>query len=383
MSDGMLRSLYLGFNRSYTNATAELTLRLLGTITQLDHFGPGFSTPEALRAGVEEWLARHGPYDFIVADSYVFEHDNVVRRANPFGGDFIRFAPEEFANFGPQYQDFFQRYPGTKLLIANWDTYGISDALIGRLTDSGALVIESGSSFHRPKQEIATIYGTAFALGNDNWFNFVTRHRARVVAIPHFVGASEFDFSPVHAREHLFTVIGAPYQERKTAMLVQTRKQRILDFLARLKLWLRQKVTSSMSELQLSELKCTYLSSISHAKFCYCSGGPWLCPVRKYFEIPARGAIAIGWPCTGFAALGFVDRKNFLVATSNADIKAALSSYTPDELQQIADAGRALIWNRHSDWARASQLRESLELIRAGKFKGSYWSEGAYLHFQD
>jgi hypothetical protein len=62
-------------------------------------------------------------------------------------------------------------------------------------------------------------------------------------------------------------------------------------------------------------------------------------------------------------------------------IKEVVSDFHIDDIQSIATNGRSLIWEKHSDWARAIQLSESFQLILNNKFNGSYWENGSYKHF--
>jgi len=376
-----MRVLYLGFNRSYTNPSAEVNIRIIGQISELDYFGPGFTEQSVLLKGVDEWVMDKGPYDFLMVDSYVFEADNILNRRKPFIGDYLRFDPKDYYEHSINYMNFFLEYTGRKLFLANFDTFGISEKLIERVVTSNAYVLEGGNSVVRTKEVIEEEYGAPYPPGNDNWYNYVSTYRHQVIAVPHSISSTEFDFSPLSDREKLYCVIGAPYGERKEAMKLMTFKQRNTDFGNRLKAWLRAKYMKAMTEIQLLRLRSDYMSIISDTKLCFCSGGPWLYPVRKYFEIPARGAVAIGWSCSGFKALGFEDGKNYIVANKNEDLKKAIARYNDSEFQVIAENGRSMIWRLHSDWARSKQLEQSLNLILEGRFKGSYWDEGQYKHY--
>lgn len=381
MNNKKIRVLYLGFNRSYTNPTAELILRILGRITDLEYYGPGFSDEISLSKGIDKWFEEQPSYDFIVVDSYILECEKIMTREKPFMGDFLRFHPSLFYQHSLSYQKFFLQHQGKKIFLSNWDIYNISEANIAKLLDSGTYVLEGGISTTNSKEQIEQEYGKPFELGNDNWYHFVNNYKARIISLPHFISASEFDFSPLFMRPHVFNVIGAPYDERKDAKKLLTPAQKRNDLKELIKLKIKQRTIRSMSELYLNQLRTKYFAEISRSKLCFCSGGPWLYPVRKYFEIPGRGSVAIGWKCTGFANLGFIDGVNFIVAPTNAEITKILQKADDSELQRIATKGRSLIWEQHSDVPRADQLSESLHRIAKGTFKGSFWKAGQYLHF--
>lgn len=376
-----MRILYLGFNRSYTNPTAELILRIFGGISDLEYYGPGFSDEISLTKGIDKWFDEQPVYDFIVVDSYILECEKIMSREKPFMGDFLRFQSSLFYKYSLSYQKFFLQYQGRKIFLSNWDIYNISETNISKLLDSGAYVLEGGISTTNSKEQIEQEYGKPFEQGNDNWYHFVNDYKEKIISFPHFISASEFDFSPLYSRPFVFNVIGAPYDERKDAKKLLTSTQKINDLKELIKLKIKQRTIRSMSELYLNQLRTKYFAEISKSKLCFCSGGPWLYPVRKYFEIPGRGSVAIGWKCTGFENLGFIDGINFIVAPTNNEIIEILRNAEDHNLQLIATRGRSLIWDKHSDIPRTKQLSESLHCIIEGTFKGSFWKNGEYQHF--
>ena len=50
-------------------------------------------------------------------------------------------------------------------------------------------------------------------------------------------------------------------------------------------------------------------------------------------------------------------------------------------LDNIAKNAQKLVFDKHSDYARISQLSISLKLIMKNRFKGSYWEDGIYKHY--
>jgi len=372
--------LYLGFNRSYINLTAELYLRILGQIGNLSYFGPGFSDNSALEFGVDKWIEKQEPFDFIIVDSYVLECDNILNRKIPFCGDFIRFNPDLFFKYSKSYQTFFLNFKGAKIFIANFDTYSVENIIIDRLISSDSFVIDGGISSNKPRSLIELEYGKSCS-GNDNWFNFVNTNRHKIITLPHSISSLEFDFSPLQDRKISFNVIGAPYEERRLAYKLLPFSLSLKKKIDSYKNGISFRLNKSLSEKRLQFIRNQYLQSISNSKLCFCSGGPWMSPVRKYFEIPARGSVSIGFKCNGFEDFGFVSGVNFLEAKSNIHISEILSNANYLDLQNVANEGRDLIWNCHSDFARSQQLFETLTLIKNNIFKGSYWHLGIYSHY--
>ena len=65
--------------------------------------------------------------------------------------------------------------------------------------------------------------------------------------------------------------------------------------------------------------------NLSESSIAYTAPGCFGMPIRKYFEIPASGALFICEPCNGFRSLGFKDGINCIFAN-------------PDELEYLYDA---------------------------------------------
>jgi len=379
MKNNNITALFIGFNRSYTNPTTEVILRLLGHVCKLSYFGPGFSDENSLSIGIDEWLKNQDSFDIIITDSYVLECDNIKQRKKPFWGDFILFNPLDFYYYCDSLQSFFLKYSGDKIFIANFDTYGIKKNIIDRLISSNSFVIDGGVSTNKPKELVELAYGKP-SIGNDNWFDFVHTYKHKIIGLPHCISSLEFDFTSLRMRKNRYNVIGAPYEERKIAFDLLPKDIKIKKAIQYYKHAIAFRLNTTLTERHLLKMRQDYMRNISDSVLCYCSGGPWMSPVRKYFEIPARGTVAIGMECNGFEDLGFIDGINFLKAKSNIEISKIMSNVSKSELQSIADMGRELIWQNHSDFARTKQLTESLARIKDKTFKGSYWNSGKYLH---
>jgi len=373
-----LKALYIGFNRTYTNPSFDVQIRVFASITDLTFYGPGFSSDAELNLGIDKFAENKG-YDLLIADSYVFEFDRIQKRSKPFAGDYIRFTKEQYIANAENYNRFFMQFPNIKILIANWDTYNIESSMIERLIKSETFVLDPGISSSASIEELQDTYG-AQVNGTDNWYNFVKSCKERIISVPHTISMDEFDFTPLEKRQNLFSVIGAPYPERKQAKKMMKNDQKIIAFLLKMRYAVTSRVSTTLTLAALNSMRVRYFNTCLNSKYCYVSGGPWLYPVRKYFEVPAKGCIPIGWPCMGFENFGFKDKTNFFVAKTNKEIKKIIQEYPLIELQSIADKGRQLIIDFHSNIARTEQISSSLNLILSNNFKGSSWQDGKYFN---
>jgi hypothetical protein len=102
-------------------------------------------------------------------------------------------------------------------------------------------------------------------------------------------------------------------------------------------------------------------------------------PIRKFFEIPALGTLLVCRPFKGFAAAGFQDGLNCLVAEPDQilDVHRDLQA-NPERAEQIASAGQRFMIETHSLNARARDLAAIITAVTEQRFAGSQWVEGSH-----
>ena len=379
----MKRVLYIGFNKKFVNPYTESVLRVLGSIMNFTFYGLGYSNQNELDMGLEKWIALQEDFDFIMTDGSVIlstELKNSVDENSLFSMDVIKFKPKgNYLKYAHDFHSFFINSPEEKIILSNFDPYKIKQATIDTIIKTNAYIIDFGG--HHLYDSITDInkkYDILNFKANDNWFNFLKKYEERVIVVPHSINSLEFDFTPISLRKNKFTVIGVGYLERKEATKILPFQMKLKHFVYQIKEFIRSKLKAKMTDRKMAIYKSTYFEKITESQLTYCSGGPLLYPVRKYYEIPAKGSVAIGRLCSGFHDLGFKDGENFIIAHNNYQLKNSIKKYSTVELQKIADKGRKLIWEKHSDWARREQLKSTVDLIFQGKFKGSCWLNGQY-----
>lgn len=379
----MKRVLYVGFNKKYLNPHSETILRILGSIMDFSFYGLGYSNQEALDLGIESWVALQDEFDFIMADGAVILSPELYENVDEnslFKMDIINFKPKgNYLKYVSEFHSFFVNSSYEKIIFSNFDAYQIKQTTVDTIIKTKAYIIDfGGRHLYDSLKSINEKYDMMKFKANDNWFNFLKKYEERIIVVPHTIGSLEFDFTPIALRKNKFTVIGAGYAERKEALKILPLQMRFHHFFNQIKGFINSKLKSKMTSKKMALYQSSYFKKITDSQFTYCSGGPVLYPVRKYYEIPARGSVPIGRECSGFTDLGFINGENFIVAKNNIELKTSLEKYSINELQKIANQGRKLIWEKHSDWARREQLKTIFNLIFQGKFKGSYWEKGEY-----
>jgi len=386
----MKKVLFLGFNQRYISPYTETILNVLGSIMKISFYGPGYSNKEDLDLGIEKWIDQQEEFDFIMIDREVALFSQVdmnYDETKSFSNSIISFNREgNVLKPASELYHFFMDCSYNKIIWANFDPYIINQITIDVFTKSKAYILDLGGyqlfdsleTINKRYNLIKFKTHSSFPNPNDNWFNFLKQYKERIIVCPHTIDSYEFDYTPLSLRKNKFTVIGAGYPERKLASTILPYKTKLYIFKDKVKALFFIKLKRKMTIKKMALYRSTYFKKITDSQLTFCSGGPLLYPLRKYFEIPARGSVPIGWKCSGFDDLGFKDGVNFIIAENKTELKDSLKKYSLTQLQKIADEGRNLIWEKHSDWARREQLKGTFDLIFNGKFKGSYWRKGEY-----
>lgn len=386
----MLRVLFVGFNRQYVNRTFSVLLRSVQAHHELDFFGPGFQDDQAMAGGPDKWIETKGPYDLVLFESYTLEHDAITERPNPFAGDCLNMSRSDFITYGPALREFVRRYAGPKVFVANWDVYAITARRVEELAESGAYVCDGSFSklsleekedaFRTKLRRTPVSKGFIGGTPTDHWVDFIKASRNLVLEVPHTIGLEQTSYTPVRSRPTRFVVPGTNYAERTSVYRFLTGAQRFYHLSERIRDRAYARTHAHLTPAKLRELHSRYDAIIAQSCMAYASGSAYRSPVRKYFEIPALGAAAIGQVVEGFAELGFVNGRNFLVAETPKAVEEMLRGHALDEIQGIASRARQLIIKRHSEPARGEQLKQSFERICAKNFNGSLWKDGEYHH---
>lgn len=380
--------LFVGFNRFYMNRTFSVIIKAIQSEFDLKLYGPGFSDQSELHMGLNNFLDKGDPYQIIIFDSYILEFENIIKRDKPFIGDHIKFQKEDFYKYGSEMQKSVFNYQGKKVFISNFDTYSVSSKVLEKLESKNTFILDwsiSRFTLNEKRDYFGLLIKENFdgfwgGMGNDNWYKFITGNKTRVLEVPHAITKEQGIFIPFGLRKYKFSVPGASYQERKDHydLLIYRQRLKMLFYKIIDKIYYTRNDFLTLKKLKSAFRR--YDQGISESIFSFVSGGYFLCPVRKYFEVPILGSIPIGYECEGFKDLGFKNKKNFLSVKNAKQTREIIDSFNPDKYQKIVSNAIELIHSKHSEQARSKQLKDSFKNIINGSFKGSYWSNGAYIH---
>ena len=380
------KALYVGFKRDYLNDQLEVIQSVLNQVFDLSFYGPGFTNEEILDKSIENWISKK-EFDVIFMDDlcYVFEDFDEKIIFKFFQEGFIcHFDINTFYSRAKEYMKFYENYSKPKVWICLRDFYAVNKEYTSYLKKSKGYYLSCfGYTLNYSVKEITERYVNhpffQKSSLNDNWYTFENENKNKIISFPFAIANSYFNYAINNNRKNKFSIVGVLYRERKKVLSLLSSdlkinifKEIIFDKIKRLF------VTEKMTPYKLNRKKFLYKNLISNSAFCFCSGGPVDYPVRKYFEIPANGAIPIGYKCNGFEHLGFKHGENFIVATSKDDVKIAINTMPSDEIVRISNNARLHINKFHSEHARVKQMELTFRKIFDQTFYGSVWEYGKY-----
>lgn len=381
-----LNILYLDIDAQFLNPTRSLVPIALAGAGNLTCFGPGHVSSDVLARGLSAFIDRTGPYDLAVTNSHVLF-------ADIYQADFANVRRSYVVNFPaldlPQLKVMAREFANLTLprvaVLFESDYFNWSHREIDALDSRAEVFVAFGAQFFLPKDRLPNLQREAFAhAATDAWADFASAASSRVASMPHFVSDREFAFLPLTLRTHDWSIVGINYFARGAALAalrqagIKVQKEspvrRGVGLLKRLGLLRRERA------IIIDGLNRDFHWRLASSRFSYTCGSGLDMPIRKFFEIPAAGAVLVCRPFSGFADAGFVDGVNCVACQPEHIVQAhrALSS-TLDDAQRIASAGRALVFRRHSTAARAQQFGRLFQSIVDGTFAGAGWAVGEFV----
>ena len=208
--------LYLGTNRLYMNPTIQLIYKAVGASTDLTLYGPGFQSQEVLAQGVNNFVSKHGPYDFLLTDGVVLFFKNL----KPFLTSYNYFDIYSIRKYLDDMKSYFISSQQKKLFYPAIDYYNVSRGEIKAVEESGCYLITWGPEFHEYLKHCDAIRHESF-MGkdlNDNWIEFLLKNQEKVISIPQIIDNSEFNFLPLASKRYDIGIPGAGYYHRREAL---------------------------------------------------------------------------------------------------------------------------------------------------------------------
>lgn len=385
------RLLYVGFDVGFLDPTRELMVEVFKMIGDLVCFGPGYQDLSTVMQGINAFVERTGPYDILIGDERLIDDYQSVLEGKTiqFKSHACSFDPK-LLRLGLDYQKFMKSYTGLRVLcLMQSDYYNWSTARIELIESVADFYVTWGEEFITPVSDfrhVDTIAGAVNAhikmVANDNYLDFLARHREKIISCPQFVSAAEICDLPIKERTYDWSLLGADYDGRIIArnLIDETGINRTGN-------WLRVS-QNLITKLGFNIYNKYWTQGVMHwgfrralrqSKYSFTCGSILRWPIRKYFELPVNGCVSVCEPTAGFESLGFRDKKNVLECEAQdiLDADSWLRAH-PIEAQAIADAGRDHVLAAHSVNARARQIAHAFQAILDRAFSGSAWVDGEF-----
>ncbi len=385
-----IKALYLSFNVTYINPSREDLRTVLEHSLDLKIHGPGYVSDQELERPISKIVEENGPFDLVITDEYVTQSfEGLDAEDIRFVNHACRFDPRLLSK-AIEWREFLRGYDGIRVLtLMQSDYYNFSVKQIEVLEEVADYYICWGKELMISKSEILDsdiplegVDADIFKTWNDNFLNFLNANSDRIISCPHWVDAGNFGGDCLRLRKPFYSIVGANYNAREKAREVAAKHGiGLTGSTIRYSFALADKLNFNLHNKywSVSLMRWLFLSAIRRARYGFTCGSIMKWPINKFFEIPANGAVLLCERPAGFDSLGFQDRINFLLCKAEdvADLYLYLEA-NPDTAQSIADAGKQLVCDRHSDLARVLQLRSAFTQIKLNVFRGSQWINGNF-----
>lgn len=382
--------LYIDLCLDYVNPTRKNVVTLLNNIGNLTLFGPGYQSEDTLKEGLNEFYKKKD-YDLVVINELLIFYLYRGYRAtsnkpykNYHNNYYFQFDINILKDFFNDCIDFLESaFDAPKVVcLLESDYYNFAPSQIESLEKFNGYIMGWGKEFVDYNINLADLDKESFASkSNDNYLNFI-QNCEKIISTPHFVTQGEFNYGVLESRKHEVSVVGASYYMREKIRNI-IRRNKIKMYRSRSKpifrLLSKLKLKPYANYLSLKFYNNSFFKVLIESKAVFTDGSRLRWPIRKYFEIPAAGAVLLTDGLNGFSELGFVDEENCFLADENTIMSQLNYLETrPDIAQTVAKKGQELISSRHSLQARTVQVELCFNKILNGSFKGSYWKNGEF-----
>lgn len=392
-----MNALYIDFNFWYLNPNRNQIPHLLKNVfNKCDLYGPGYVSKQVLEDGIEKFVEKNGPYDFLISNEMVIFalrsklHTNKTKN-NLKKNYFINF-PLNLLNekIVKNIHNFFvndRQFKKIAYLIET-DFYNVRKEQIELLESINDLYfITFGKDLIEKKENLENLHLETFGKNvNNNWYNFVHKNKDRIISLPHFIDDRDSDYTPLELRKYDVNIPGVNYWYRKEVIKYLDKNKFSIPSK------IHMKVFSLMTKLKLNPFSYKSLNllynyifrrSIALSKVTVTCGSSLKWPLNKFFEIPAEGSLLVCYPFFNQEDLGFIDGETCIVMNDPKGINEKLKDILKnlEKYQKIVISGQQMVMHNHSLTARAKQIKQCINTIvdNTKEFNGAYWKDGKFV----
>jgi hypothetical protein len=392
-----MRLLYIDCYHHYLNPTSALLPALVSAAAeQVTFYGPGYSSAADLQSGLAAFVDRTAPYDAVMLGMQVpifaWDESRLLGSMRHLNHYTVFSSSKEIVL--PFFRDVLRnlaRLPIRHKIISllNFDYYATTERHTKVLESIDAYVITPGVQFAPRMEELPEWawserhFVRKRQMVSNAWNDFLVRNESRVISLPHFVSDGEFSFRGLADRRCRVSIPGVEYVMRRRGR--STLRERGIRPAAKpifnlLRYADRLGLRVFSHKLGMAMYQAAYRGNLIDTRIVYSAREGFGIPVRKFFEIPAAGAVLLCVAPHNFKELGFINGEHFLEVGPD-ELPGAIDALErePERAQRIAANGRQLVFDRHSFAARSEQLANCFQAIERGHFGGSRWNSGNFV----
>jgi glycosyltransferase involved in cell wall biosynthesis len=390
-----IKILYVDVHLHFINPTNTLSPTLMSEVGDVTFYGPGYVAAAELAAGILRFIDKTGPYDCLVVGPNIpvaSRSEVDLRESAKYIGRYTALSSpvEVVRRFHKDVLGSFHAIPIRHRIafFINFDYYSATQSHVDRLEERELVIIAPNEHFSTRITDLPdwTSQEKHFRrhqrVISDAWYDFLKARPERVITALHFMSDGEFSFRGLSSRQSQVSIPGVDYVTRRNAAAALRKNGiaisgKLAYNIYRVLNKVGVPVYTNFIALKLFNL--SYFANLIDTKYAYTAAEAFGLPIRKFFEIPAAGAVLLATRCNGFDRIGFRHGVNCIEVTPDrlADVIVQLDK-DPDRAQRIASAGRQLVFERHSISARASQIKVCIESILKGTFAGAEWVDGEF-----
>lgn len=412
-----MKLLFVANNCEHPNEMHINNIRGFMNISTVDFFGPGYSTEKELKAGVQAYWEERGGYDALFLDfSFAMLQSEYLDIREAY--HWHRYYMSDYNIFNAiRYADkivaeTFQ-IDTVKIVWYYFDTVKVSERwerCIQALLEQGFYFRGYGKEFVPEMEEGERIHSVGFS---NRYREFSCKNEKKIISMPYQTASlQEWYNRPLEERPYDFVVPGSVDRKNNLSrmtiieQLMNSRyslydqfydrdlsyrmgKKRIECSLYKSdedKYWDSKLKTASpylnarLSRDSIAMWRENFSVSIRASKIGYTAGGLSRQIIRKYVEIPARGALLMSEDIPPLKNFGFIEGENIIVVTPENVIEICDELFqNPERMQDIADKGREMVFGKHTPEIHAKHTIASICAIQKGAFQGSRWENGEFI----
>lgn len=385
-------------------------------VAEVDFYGPGYKPDYVLDEGLERYWKDNGRYDAVILDfALALLQTETLDIYEAF--QWHRYALSDYSihtaiRYADEIVSTLKKLTVTKAVLYWYDTYTFQErweSIINTLIQADFYFWGPGIEYF---PEVKDEEYLKKAGASNRYRDFCINNKSRIISMCHAtVNYIDSCMVPLNERDYDITIPGNldrfHYPERaKIEDILKGSKYKLFDNYRFRTMGYLDSENSEYNIYKRDEDKlldkklkssCVYMDfqqsresvvmwrenysvALRSSKMGYACGAVSRQILRKFAEIPCRGALLLCENIPSFTNYGFIDGENAVtVTTSNVlDVCEYFLTHLP-EMQNIADNGRKMILKKHTALAHARLVIKALEAIKEHKFHGSYWEDGQFI----